>query len=143
MTAKPQILAAALGIGCLLATAMAPAQESAGNTQQESTNLSHQSGFRVYLDPETGQLVSAPVTDEQRAAAASDAIFSQDASRVIEAVASDGSRMYLLNGEFELALTAHLDPDGQRYFDCSVAEHASLSPSEHARAHPLPAITDR
>lgn len=143
MIAKSQLLAAALGVGCCVAMPMALAQESDGNAQQDSARNSHESGFRVYVDPETGRLVSTPVTAEQRAAAASDGMFSQDASRAVEAVAADGSKMFLLNGEFELALGAHLGPDGQRHFGCSDAAHASLNPAEHASAIPPPAANDR
>jgi hypothetical protein len=135
MIVKPQLLAAALGVGCLISMQGALAQEPANN--------SHESGMRVYVDPETGRLVSAPVTAEQRAAAASDAVFSQDASKAVEAVAADGSKMYLLNGEFELALGVQLGTDGERHFGCSDAAHAALAPAAHASAHAPPAANDR
>ncbi len=98
-------------------------------------NDTAQSALRVYVDPETGALVSTPVTEAQRAAAAADTTFSQDASKTVEAVAADGSKMYILNGQFELATTLRIDADGRRLVECGDAAHAGLEVMEHARAH--------
>lgn len=127
MSVNARLLAVALGACTILPSAYA--DEAANDNDQ------FHSGFRVYVDPETGRLVSAPVTDEQRAAAAGDNAFSQDTSRVTEAVATDGSKMYILNGEFELALSAEIDASGKRHFACGDASHAALLPDEHAMAH--------
>jgi hypothetical protein len=102
---------------------------------EEAANEQFQSGMRVYVDPETGRLVSAPVTDEQRAAAAAASTFSQDSSKATEAVATDGSKMFLLNGQFELALSANVDANGELQFGCNDAEHANLLGSEHSQLH--------
>ncbi len=137
MVVKSPFVAVALSVGSLLVVPVAMAQEPASNT--------HESGVRVYVDPETGRLVSAPVTAEQRAAAAADAAtFSQDSSKVVEAVAADGSPMYILNGQFELALGVAVDEHGQRHYGCSDASHAALSAAEHASEHAAsPAANDR
>ena len=135
MSMQARFLAIAVG-ACSIVLPSAHADEAA--------NDEFHSGMRVYVDPESGQLVSAPVTDEQRAAAAGDKAFSQDASRATEAVAADGSRMYLLNGEFELALSASQDPNGSLRFGCADAAHAALLPTEHASLHaPAGANDDR
>lgn len=107
---------------------------------EEPAEHEFQSGFRVYVDPETGRIVSAPVTEEQRAAAAADSVFSQDSSAVTEAVAVDGSPMFILNGQFELALGVEMGPDGTRRYSCGDAAHAGLLPADHAEAHASTAV---
>lgn len=126
MSVKLRFLAIALGVG----VAVVPLAHS-----EEAVEDEFQSGFRVYVDPETGRIVSAPLTDEQRAAAAADSMFTQDTSAVTAGVAADGSPMYILNGQFELALGAEVNPDGTRRYGCGDAEHASLLPADHAAAH--------
>lgn len=131
MSVKLRFLALALG-ACMAVVPLAEADEAA--------DPEFQSGFRVYVDPETGQLVSTPVTEEQRAAAAADRVFAQDSRAVIEAIAVDGSPMYILNGQFELALGAQVDPDGTRRYNCGDAAHVGMLPAAHAEAHAAAAV---
>lgn len=132
MAAHARFLTMALGICAVAMPVFA----------DESANDEFQGGMRVYVDPATGQLVSAPGTDSQRVAAASDSSFSQDVSRITEATAADGSKMYILNGEFELALSASADASGKLHYACNNAEHAALAPTDHASAHATAAARD-
>lgn len=87
--------------------------------------------MRVYRDPETGKLVSRPVTEEQRREAQLDAEFSRP-SRAVEGLASDGSPMIILNGDHEQALSVQLDADGARHPVCTDADHGALPAHTHA-----------
>ncbi|MEZ5440803.1 MAG: hypothetical protein R3F15_04885 [Lysobacterales bacterium] len=100
-------------------------------------------GVRAYVDPETGQLTSRAVTPEQQQADAQATEFSQDATQVELATAADGSPMYILNGQFEMALTAQTRADGSLQLGCTQIEHQGLSAEAHAHAHPSAPTDDQ
>jgi hypothetical protein len=123
-----------LGLSAAVCSASA-AEEAAAAAAAEPSATSHQAGLRVYVDPETGALVSQPVTAEQRAfAASSSQHFTQDDSKATAAVAADGSRMWILNGEFEMALNAAVDADGTLRSFCDDASHAAQGAHVHLEA---------
>lgn len=95
-------------------------------------------GMRVYVDPDTGELVSQPVTSEQRAAAqATDALFVDNPNAIVESVAVDGSRMLILNGQHEMAMTATVDATGKRHVQCMDKTDGGSGPHRH-EAHTQP-----
>ena len=116
-----------------------PSTDSAPDTASSAS--SHQAGLRVYVDPETGALVSQPVTAEQRAfAQASNSHFTQDDSKATAAVAADGSRMWILNGEFEMALRIAILPDGSVSSFCDDSSHAAQGAHVHLSTSTTPDV---
>jgi hypothetical protein len=77
--------------------------------------------MRAYIDPETGKLVSHPVTAEQKRAA------QQAASRPAPVVQTihhaDGSVEDVLNGAADAVLTATVGKDGKIHMHCSDGTH--------------------
>jgi hypothetical protein len=126
--------------GVLIAPAIGADQPEA--RAERSGN--HEAGLRVYVDPESGAVVSQPVTEQQRRdAAKAHAEFQQDESATVEAVATDGSPMRILNGQYEMAFGVEVDADGTRRVICNDAAHASLGKHRHAATNPAAAADER
>jgi hypothetical protein len=87
---------------------------------------------RAYIDPETGLLVDRPVTEEQRRAEA-EGLTSGPGAPVIEMRMPDGSVMAILNGNFEMASTAVVAPDGRLQTVCDDAAHAGQPRHVHLK----------
>lgn len=101
--------------------APAPAPASTANNPAAA-------GMRAYVDPETGQLVSAPVSQAQ--AKALDAQFQSDPDRVEEVRKADGSVEWKLNGQADSALVARRTASGKLEMVCAehgvVHDHAAV-----------------
>lgn len=89
-------------------------------------------GMRAYVDPQSGQLVSEPVTDEQRRQATEvDPAFSQDSSDLEVVHLPDGSTMMDLQGRFQQATVASVQSDGRLTTYCNDADHLALGKHSH------------
>lgn len=95
-----------------------PPQQASAPVQAESS-----AAMRVFRDPETGELVSQPVTQAQRDALEADTAFDQFESRAVESVATDGSPMIILNGDAEVAMKVARDESGDLHTGCLEASH--------------------
>ena len=100
-------------------------------------------GMRAYIDPESGQLTTRAITPDQQEATAQATEFTQDASQIELSTAADGSPMYVLNGQFEMALSAQTRADGSLQLGCTQIEHQGLSAEAHAHAHPSAPTDDQ
>lgn len=91
-----------------------------------------EAGMRVYVDPQTGELVSSPVTAEQRQqASAADAAFNQDNTDLVPVRMPDGSIMVDLQGRFQQATVATVQPDGSIRTYCNDADHVAQGVHNH------------
>jgi hypothetical protein len=115
-----------------LAGTAAADQGAAEKAQPE--NVQAEAGMRVYVDPETGQLTSTPVTPEQRAQAESSEAFRQDDTGLRVVHMPDGSSMMDLQGRFEQATAAQVTAEGKLQTYCSDADHLKLGQHAHADA---------
>ena len=98
----------------------------------ESTNNVAESGLRVYVDPQSGELVSQPITAEQRHQANSaDAAFNQDTTDLVPVQMPDGSIMLDLQGRFQQATVATVQPDGSIRTYCNDADHVAKGLHTH------------
>lgn len=96
----------------------------------------HESGMRVYLDPETGMLSPVPVTPEQ---VVEDEMFkaAHMPAPMEELRRADGTVTVRLNGNFEVASQVVIAPDGRRISMCTDAAHAGQAPHTHFLAAPM------
>lgn len=91
-----------------------------------------EAGLRVYVDPQSGELVSQPVTAEQRhQAATADSMFNEDTSDLVPVQMADGSIMVDLKGRFQQATVATVQADGSIRTYCSDAEHVAQGLHSH------------
>lgn len=121
----------------VLAVALVPCAY-AGDRKAESAptpsaaKAQGEAGMRAYVDPQSGQLVSEPVTDEQkRQATAVDSAFSQDSSDLEVVHLPDGSTMMDLQGRFQQATVASVQSDGRLTTYCNDADHLALGKHRH------------
>jgi hypothetical protein len=121
-----------LMFGALLGASMmssAATEQEASQVQSAPTNTA---GLRAFVDPETGQLVSQPVTDAQkRAVEAVDPSFRQDDEGLQIVYFADGSSMMDLQGRFQQATVAEAKPDGSLRTYCNDADHLKLGKHTH------------
>ena len=106
----------AMALAANFALADSPKQDKKPETEKSAAA---QSGMKVYVDPETGQLTSRPAT--QADAAALDSQFQQDFSKIQEIQKADGSTEWVFNGQVDSALVARRGADGKLEMVC--AEH--------------------
>lgn len=101
-------------------------------SQPTATGSTAEAGLRVYVDPQSGELVSQPVTPEQRRQSANtDAAFNQDASDLVPVKMPDGSTMVDLQGRFQQATVATVQPDGSIRTYCNDADHVAQGQHNH------------
>jgi hypothetical protein len=118
-----------LMLGALLGASMMTnaATENAATEQNASPaqpSPVQASGLRVFIDPETGQLVSQPITEAQKKAVeAVDPSFRQDDEGLQIVYFADGSSMMDLQGRFQQATVAEAQPDGSLRTYCDDADH--------------------
>ena len=103
----------------------------------ESVGSGSDVGMRAYVDPETGLLTSAPVTAEQKEAAAR-AVSEEKLAPMVERRLEDGTLVIDLNGNFEMAQQQVVGADGKRYRLCTDAAHAAQASHIHQPAAELP-----
>ena len=124
-------------IGFLSTLLMITAAAGAGAADQKAkeqpaTGNTAEVGLRVYVDPQSGELLSQPVTAEQRQQAANaDALFNQDNSDLVPVQMPDGSTMVDLRGRFQQATVATVQADGSIRTYCSDAGHAAQGLHHH------------
>ena len=106
----------AMALAANFALADSPKQDKKPETEKSAAA---QSGMKVYVDPETGQLTSRAAT--QADAAALDSQFQQDFSKIQEIQKADGSTEWVFNGQVDSALVARRGADGKLEMVC--AEH--------------------
>lgn len=115
----------------LLLAGMAPwaqADDTATQTAQPASG----EAMRVYIDPETGELTHAPVTEEQRRDAAADsANYREDGDTARVVRHADGSTTAYLDGRFEQSTVVTADQNGTLKAHCADAAHASRGAHEH------------
>lgn len=121
-TYRSTALAAVTG-ACLLGSAWMNIAfaESPKDAQKSEANEQNagQAAMKAYVDPETGQLTSRPTT--QADAAALDAPFKEDYSKIQEIKKADGSTEWVFNGQVDSAIVAKRGADGKLRVVC--AEH--------------------
>lgn len=101
-------------------------------SEPTATRNTAEAGLRVYVDPQSGELVSQPVTPEQRRQAANaDAAFNQDTSDLVPVKMPDGSTMVDLQGRFQQATVATVQADGNIRTYCDDADHLALGTHVH------------
>ncbi len=110
------------------ASAQQPAQTPAVEKSSAASTVVD-SAVKVYVDPESGALVSRPANAAQ-AAALGQQQFRQDFSRIEEKRHADGSIEWVFNGQVDSALTMVKREDGT--FDVSCDEHGERH--VHAKA---------
>lgn len=139
-----QVLAVVVGAVLLSVAGVGLAGEAIPEQKGSTVKAqpSNAAGMRVYVDPESGDLVSAPVTAEQKAAAAADAEqFRQDDTGLREVIHADGSKSMDLEGRYELATQAHKSADGSVGYSCNDAAHVAQGKHDHTQ--PAPAAPAR
>ena len=82
-----------------------------------------QSDMRAYVDPESGQLVGAPVTPQQKADAAR-ATSIEDYSKIQTIEKADGSTEWVFNDQVMESVVATRDADGKLQVKC--VEHGMV-----------------
>lgn len=116
----------------LLVSAAAHVYASDKAAEAPAASSAAESGLRVYVDPQSGELVSQPVTEEQRQqAAATEAAFNQDNSDLVSVRMPDGSVMVDLQGRFQQATVATVQADGSIRTYCADADHAGQGQHSH------------
>lgn len=113
--------------GFIAVAATASAHQPAAEPATEKTPVSApavDSAIKVYVDPESGALVSRPPNAAQAAALGRDE-FRQDFSRIEEIRKADGSIEWVFNGQVDSALSVVKQDDGSLDVVCS----------EHGQAH--------
>ena len=91
--------------------------------------------MRVYVDPETGELTPAPVTEQQRRDAAADsANYREDGDTARVVRHADGSTTAYLDGRFEQSTVVTSDGNGTLKAHCADAAHAGRGAHEHPEA---------
>lgn len=88
-----------------------------------------QPAMRAYVDPETGALVDRPVTEEQKRAAAQDAL-APNTAKVVKIQHANGMREYDLNGRADEAMIATVRADGSLEYRCAGHGIAAGQPHE-------------
>lgn len=121
-------IAAAVVLTIAAGFSSSPVQAGDPNAAEQA---SHEVGMRAYIDPETGELSPVPVTAEQMV---EDELFqaTRKSAPVEEIRRADGTVTVRLNGNFEVASSMVIGPDGKPVKLCSMAEHAGRA----AHAHP-------
>jgi hypothetical protein len=108
---------------------------NAASAAEETKPAQGQSGMRAFVDPETGQLVSQPVTPEQqRAVEAVDPSFRQDSEGLQVIYFADGSSMANLEGRFQQATVVEVQADKSLRTYCSDADHLKMGQHTHDEA---------
>lgn len=118
-------MAVAMALGTNLAFADPPKEQAPAKPVQGSAG---QAAMKAYVDPETGQLTSRPTS--QADAAAADAMFQEDYSKIQEIHKADGSTEWVFNGQVDSAIVARRAADGQLEIEC--AEHGVVH--DHLKA---------
>lgn len=145
-------LSITLGMGIALSVAGAvrgenkPHKETAPTAAQAQSQ--GQSGMRAYVDPETGALVSQPVTEAQRleaaAAAEADNLNYSDIG-LQKVMLPDGSVMVDLQGRYQMSMTVEVQPDGSLQASCTDSAHSAMGAHSHdltTTATPAPVARD-
>ena len=118
-------MAMSMALGANVATADSSDDKARVKPEKSTTN---QTEMRAYVDPETGQLTSRPTS--QADAAALDAPFKEDYSKIQEIHKADGSTEWIFNGQVDSAIVAKRGADGQLEIEC--AEHGAVH--DHLKA---------
>ena len=103
-----------MGAGSNAAVADSPKTEPA---KAAPSPTAAQSGMKVYVDPQTGQLTSRPPS--QAEAAKLDSAFKEDFSKIQEIHKADGSTEWIFNGQVDSAMVAKVGADGKVEVVCS------------------------
>jgi hypothetical protein len=121
-----------LMVGALLGASMITNAATEQEASSAQASPAQASGLRAFIDPETGQLVSQPVTQAQKnAVEAVDPAFRQDDEGLQIVYFADGSSMMDLQGRFQLATVVETKPDGSLRTYCSDADHLKLGQHTH------------
>lgn len=119
----------ALVCGVAAQAEQAPAKQEAPAASAESVG---QSGMLAFVDPETGELVSSPVTEEQKQfaeRAGNDLNFSDEG--LVQQVMPDGSVMVDLQGRYQMSMVVDVQADGSLRARCTDDAHTALGAHEH------------
>ena len=113
---------------------LAPCVQAEDTRESAPTAAQPPSGeaMRVYIDPETGELTHAPVTEQQRRDAAADNANDRDDDANVRVVHhADGSTTAYLDGRFEQSMVVAAEADGTLKAHCADADHASRGQHDH------------
>ena len=105
-----------------LAGSSAQWARAGGTTPKVQPAPAAQGQMRAYIDPETGQMIDHPVTEEQKRAA-QQGMKAPGAGVVQTFHRADGSIKYVLNGAANEDLTATIGKDGKVHFQCTDPTH--------------------
>ena len=105
-----------------LAGSSAQSAPTGGTTPKVQPAPAAQGQMRAYIDPETGQLIDHPVTEEQKRAA-QQGMKAPGADVVQTLHRADGSIEYVLNGAANAELMATIGKDGKVHFQCTDPTH--------------------
>jgi hypothetical protein len=89
------------------------------------------SGMRLYVDPDTGEFLEAPLAGESIEMSAEEMapFFSTSQSGLVAEDAPGGGKMVNLKGRFQQAFTARIDEAGKVVYECERADDAAASDS--------------
>ncbi len=138
------LLLATLGAVSLASTAPSdspPDSEGPKTGATESTEASAvqtvpaPAGWRVYVDPETGELTSTPSPQQKRAVAEGlEAPLARSSEGLEIFELTRGGRGVNLQNRFQSALRVRVGEDGKMEMHCVDAEHSTFG--EHQHEHP-------
>ena len=105
-----------------LAASSTPSEPTGKTTPKVQPAPAAQGQLRAYIDPETGQLIDHPVTEEQKRAA-QQATKAPGAGVVQMFHHADGSIEVVLNGAADSELIATVGKDGKVKMECTDNSH--------------------
>lgn len=106
----------------LLAATPTPSAPTGKTTPKVQPAPAAQGQMRAYIDPETGQLIDHPVTEEQKRAARQG--MNVPAAGVVQTFHhADGSIEVVLNGAADSELIATVGKDGKVRMECTDNSH--------------------
>jgi len=117
-----------------LASVASAAEADAPKSPQAkpAATSSHQSGVRVYVDPQTHRRTTQPSPEARRAAAdaaASNPAFNHSSEGLVERPLPNGGYIVDLEGRFQSAVGVRIGKDGKREFYCDEPGHTPAAPT--------------
>ena len=121
-----------VAVACLFVASIA----TAAPKPKSNASTGHQSGVRIYVDPQTGRRTTTPSNEARRnveAQAARDPAFNQSSDGLVERPLPSGGGIVDLQGRFQSTVGVKVGKDGKRELYCDEAAHEALPAAPAAK----------